>query len=128
MPFFRLAVGVCTSCTMAQQLERVPPNEMYRADYPYRASGSLMIRGHFEEVARHIIETSPGGKDGFVVEIGSNDGVMLKTLSAAGVRHLGVDPAADAGDVARAHGVNIRTDFFNASTAARSTPSTGRQA
>jgi methylation protein EvaC len=99
---------------MAQQLETVPPNEMYRADYPYRASGSLMIRRHFEEVARLIIETSPGGKDGFVVEIGSNDGVMLKTLSAAGVRHLGVDPAAYAGDVARAHGVNIRTDFFNA--------------
>jgi hypothetical protein len=116
VPVFRLAVGVCETCAMAQQLETVPPNEMYRADYPYRASGSLMIRQHFEEVARHIIQSSPGGKDGFVVEIGSNDGVMLKTLSAAGVRHLGVDPAAQAGDVARAHGVNILTAFFNAST------------
>jgi len=118
VPFFRLAVGVCTSCTMVQQLETVPPNDMYRADYPYRASGSLMIRRHFEDVARQIIQTCPGGRDGFVVEIGSNDGVMLKTLSAAGMRHLGVDPAASAGEVARSHGVNVRTDFFNASTAA----------
>jgi SAM-dependent methyltransferase len=102
---------------MAQQLEIVPPNEMYRADYPYRASGSVMIRRHSEDVARHIIETSPGGREGFVVEIGSNDGVMLKTLSAAGMRHLGVDPAASAGDVARSHCVNVRTAFFNASTA-----------
>ena len=116
VPFFRLAVGICESCTMVQQLDEVPPNQMYRADYPYRASGSAMIRDHFEKVAQHIVETSPSGRDGFVVEIGSNDGVMLKTLSAAGIRHLGVDPAASAADVAQSHGVNIRTDFFNAQT------------
>lgn len=118
VPVFRLAVGVCSGCSMVQQLDTVPPSDMYRADYPYRASGSLMVRKHFEDVARHIMETCPGGRGGFVVEIGSNDGVMLKTLAAAGVRHLGVDPAAGAGEVARSHGVNVRTDFFNASTAA----------
>ena len=118
VPFFRLAVGLCTSCTMVQQLDEMPPNEMYRSDYPYRASGSLLIRRHFEDVARRIVQTCPGGGDGFVVEIGSNDGVMLKTLSEAGIRHLGVDPAAGAADVAQSHGVNVRTDFFNASTAA----------
>lgn len=118
VPFFRLAVGVCQSCTMVQQIDTVPASEMYRADYPYRASGSLMIREHFQEVARGIMQTCPRGRDGFVVEIGSNDGVMLKTLSAAGMRHLGVDPAAGAGDVARLDGVNVRTAFFNAATAA----------
>jgi methylation protein EvaC len=91
---------------------------MFRADYPYRASGSSLIRRHGEDVARHIIQTCPGGRDRFVVEIGSNDGVMLTTLSKAGMRHLGVDPAAGAADVARAHGINVRTDFFNESTAA----------
>lgn len=119
MPFFRLAVGVCTSCTMVQQLDEVPPSEMFRSDYPYRASGSLLIRRHFEDVARDIIQTCRGGRDEFVVEIGSNDGVMLKALSAAGIRHLGVDPAAGAAEVARLHGVNVRTDFFNASTAGK---------
>ncbi|WP_006245487.1 class I SAM-dependent methyltransferase [Mycolicibacterium tusciae] len=33
------------------------------------------------------------------------------------MRHLGVDPAARAADVARSHGVNVRKDFFNKSTA-----------
>lgn len=116
VPFFRLAVGVCASCMMVQQLDEMPPHAMYRADYPYRASGSSMIRKHFAQVARTIVEKSPSG-DAFVVEIGSNDGVMLKTLSDAGIRHLGVDPAASAGDVARAYGVNILKDFFNAPTA-----------
>lgn len=119
VPFYQLEVGLCTSCTMVQQLNAVPPNEMYRADYPYRASGSSMIRRHGEDVARHIIQTCPGGRDRFVVEIGSNDGVMLKTVSNAGMRHLGVDPAAEAGEVARRQGINVRTDFFNESTAAK---------
>lgn len=117
VPFFRLAVGLCASCTMVQQLDEVPPDRMYRADYPYRASGSALIRAHGENVARHIIQMCPGGEDRFVVEIGSNDGVMLKALSQNGIRHLGVDPAASAADVARAHGVNVRTDFFDDSTA-----------
>jgi SAM-dependent methyltransferase len=117
VPFFRLEIGLCESCTMVQQLDEIPPNKMFRADYPYRASGSSRIRTHFEDVARRIVQTCSGGRDGFVVEVGSNDGVMLKTLNEAGVRHLGVDPAACAAEVARAHGVNIRTDFFNESTA-----------
>ncbi|MBI2694383.1 class I SAM-dependent methyltransferase [Mycobacterium nebraskense] len=118
VPFFRLVVGLCTSCTMVQQLDEVPPSQMFRADYPYRASGSAVIRKHFEDVARWIISVIPDDENRFVVEIGSNDGVMLKTLSDAGVRHLGVDPAAGAGEVARAHGARVRTDFFDESTAA----------
>lgn len=117
MPFFRLAIGLCTSCTMVQQLDEVPPNQMFHAEYPYRASGSALIRKHGEDVAERIIQASPSGQDGFVVEIGSNDGVMLKTISDAGIRHLGVDPAAVAADVAQTHGVNVRKEFFNASTA-----------
>lgn len=104
---------------MVQQLNEVPPNEMYRVDYPYRASGSALIRRHGEDAARHIIQRCTDGReDPFVVEIGSNDGVMLKTLSNAGIRHLGVDPAASAAEVARAQGINVRMDFFNESTAA----------
>ncbi|BBY00505.1 methyltransferase domain-containing protein [Mycobacterium seoulense] len=119
VPFFRLAIGLCGSCTMVQQLDEFPPHQMFHAEYPYRASGSSLIRKHGQDVARRIMQTCPGGRDGFVVEIGSNDGVMLKTLSEAGMRHLGVDPAAVAADVAQTNGVNVWKDFFNASTATK---------
>lgn len=103
---------------MVQQLNQVPANEMYRVDYPYRASGSALIRRHGEDVARQIMQMCAGERgDPFVVEIGCNDGVMLKTLSSAGIRHLGVDPATSAADVARAQGIAVRTDFFDESTA-----------
>lgn len=112
-------MGLCTSCTMLQQVDVVPPNQMFHAEYPYRASGSSLIRKHGEDVAERIIEKCPSSHDSFVVEIGSNDGVMLKRLSDTGIRHLGVDPAAVAADVAQTRGVNVWKEFFNASTATK---------
>ncbi len=115
--FFRLVVGFCTSCTMLQQLEEVQRDRMFHADYPYRSSGSSVMREHFELVARKFLETELTGADPFAVEIGSNDGIMLRTISDAGVRHLGVDPSSGAAEVAAAKGVRVRVEFFEESTA-----------
>lgn len=115
---FRLAVGFCTTCTMVQQLEEVPRERMFPQDYPYRSSGSTAMRMHFEQAARHFLGTQLTGPDPFVVEIGSNDGIMLKTIQAAGVRHLGVDPAQSAAEGAAAQGIHVRTEFFEKRSAA----------
>ncbi|MER5771776.1 class I SAM-dependent methyltransferase [Streptomyces sp. NPDC001985] len=115
--YFRLAAGICTSCTMVQLLEEVPRERMFHEDYPYRSSGSSVMHEHFETFARQLLETELAGERAFIVEIGSNDGTMLKTVGRAGVRHLGVDPSAQVGEFARADGVRVRTDFFQESTA-----------
>lgn len=115
--YFRLAAGICTSCTMVQLLEEVPREQMFHEEYPYRSSGSVVMNGHFENFARRLLESELTGGDPFIVEIGSNDGTMLRTIERAGVRHLGVDPSGQVTDVARAEGVRVRTDFFQESTA-----------
>lgn len=115
--FFRLAVGICESCTMVQQLEEVPREQMFHQEYPYRSSGSTVMSKHFRQVGRRFLETELTGSDPFAVEIGSNDGVMLKTVSDAGIRHLGVEPSGGAAEVARSAGVRVRTDFFEESSA-----------
>ncbi|MCZ9353080.1 class I SAM-dependent methyltransferase [Streptomyces mutabilis] len=115
--FFRLAVGRCGSCTMVQLMEEVPRERMFHRDYPYHSSGSSVMREHFENTARLLLATEATGPDPFVVEIGCNDGVMLATVGAAGVRHLGVDPSQGVADEARAKGVRVRTAFFEESTA-----------
>jgi len=116
--FYRLAVGFCTSCSMVQQAEEVARERMFPSDYPYRSSGSSVMRRHFERTARHFLETELAGPDPFYVEIGCNDGIMLNSIGGAGVRHLGVDPAAEAAAVARAGGSRVRVAFFEEATAA----------
>jgi methylation protein EvaC len=115
--FFRLAVGFCGSCTMVQLLEEVPRDRMFHQEYPYRSSGSTLIAEHFERVAERLRKTELTGDDPFVVEIGSNDGVMLKSMAESGTRHLGVDPSGGAANAAREAGVRVRTAFFEESTA-----------
>ncbi|WP_086560946.1 class I SAM-dependent methyltransferase [Streptomyces africanus] len=115
--YFRLAAGVCTECTMVQLIEEVPREKMFHEDYPYRSAGSVVMREHFEKYANQLLGSELTGDAPFVVEIGSNDGTMLKTIGRAGVRHLGVDPSAQVAEFAKAQGVRVRTDFFQEASA-----------
>ncbi|WP_217710570.1 class I SAM-dependent methyltransferase [Streptomyces sp. NA04227] len=124
--FFRLAVGHCTECTMVQLLEEVPREKMFHADYPYHSSGSSVMREHFTRTARHFLDCELTGEDSFLVELGCNDGVMLRTVHEAGVRHLGVEPSAGVGEVARGKGIRVRTAFFEESTAREIAAEDGR--
>ncbi|MEU6021880.1 class I SAM-dependent methyltransferase [Micromonospora sp. NPDC047134] len=117
--FYRLAVGFCERCTMVQQFEEVSRERMFPADYPYRSSGSALMRRHFEQAAAHYLATELSGPDPFYVEIGCNDGIMLSSVQAAGIRHLGVDPAEEAVKVAGASGSRVHVGFFEEATARR---------
>ncbi|WP_378733902.1 methyltransferase domain-containing protein [Nocardia brasiliensis] len=116
--FYQLQVGVCASCAMVQQLEEVPRERMFNDSYPYVSSGSSRMRDHFSRTAAGFLESELTGPNPFIVEIGSNDGTMLSTIKAAGVRHLGVEPCGGVADVARAAGIRVRSDFFEESVGA----------
>lgn len=116
--FFRLAVGVCESCSMVQLVEEVPRDRMFHHDYPYHSSGSTVMRSHFERTAQRFLERELTGPESFAVELGCNDGVMLRNIGKAGVRHLGVEPSGGVAQLARDNGVRVRVDFFEEATAA----------
>ncbi|MEU4763317.1 class I SAM-dependent methyltransferase [Actinosynnema sp. NPDC023794] len=115
--YFHLAVGLCQSCGMVQQLEEVPREAMFGFDYPYRSCMSALMRKHFQQTAQQLLETELAKPDPFIVEIGSNDGIMLDTVRRAGVRHLGVDPSGGPAEVARDKGIRVRVDYFEESSA-----------
>ena len=54
-----------------------------------------------------------------VVEIASNDGYLLTNFVAAGIPCLGVEPAANVAQAARAKGVPTEVAFFGVETARR---------
>ncbi|WP_254802441.1 class I SAM-dependent methyltransferase [Kitasatospora sp. SUK 42] len=116
--FFRLAVGICESCGMTQLLEEVARDRMFHEAYPYHSSGSAHMRRHFEQTAARLSRDHLRGPDPFVVEIGCNDGVMLRALAKEGIRHLGVEPSGGVAELARQQGVRVRSEFFEEATAA----------
>ena len=115
--FFRLAVGMCSSCTMVQLMEEVPRELMFHAGYPYYSSGSARMRTHFADTARKFLDAS--GPNGLIVELGCNDGAMLHVVAEAGRRHLGIEPSGAVAEVATARGVRVWCEFFDTDVAGR---------
>jgi len=117
-PFFELATGFCDHCKMVQLTELVDPRKMFHEHYPFFSSTSSRMASHFRSLAEHI-KARHLGADPFVVEIGSNDGILLKHFASAGIRHLGIEPSANVAAVARANGVNTIGEFFSEPVARR---------
>jgi methylation protein EvaC len=117
-PFFNLAAGFCPNCKMVQLTELVDPHRMFHDNYAFYSSTSSRMAAHFEALAG-LIRTTHLGDNPFVVEIGSNDGIMLRHLANAGIRHLGIEPSANVAAAARANGVNTVSEFFSEALADR---------
>jgi methylation protein EvaC len=112
--FFELAPAFCDACGMFQLLEQPHPEKMFHEQYAFYSSTSRYMQAHFEAFALSVINTVLAGrKDPFVVELGSNDGIMLRHFKARGVRHLGVEPSANVADVARTQGISTISAFFD---------------
>jgi methylation protein EvaC len=72
---------------------------------------------HFKDLAVNVMANYLPVPDPFVVEIGSNDGIMLQNFARADIRHLGIEPSKNVARVAMDKGVNTMTEFFEAELA-----------
>ena len=112
--FFELAPAFCEACGMFQLLEQPDPQKMFHEQYAFYSSTSRYMQAHFEAFADAAINTVLAGRDNpFVVELGSNDGIMLRHFKERGVRHLGIEPSANVADVARTQGISTISAFFD---------------
>ncbi len=116
--FFNLRAAFCPSCTMVQLTELVDRERMFHDHYAFYSSTSRRMQEHFKQFADDVMRRHPHPKKMFVVEIGSNDGIMLKHFSNQGIRHLGIEPSKNVARVARSQGVQTISKFFD-ETAAR---------
>ncbi len=110
-PRFRLCCVVCRDCRLVQ-LDTVVDAEGIFSDYAYFSSASASWLEHAARFARDMTARLGLGAESFVVEVASNDGYLLRNFVAAGIPCLGVEPAANVAEVARANGVPTETRFF----------------
>jgi SAM-dependent methyltransferase len=114
---FPLDCYLCLQCGHLQNLDVVNPDVLFR-EYTYRTSVSLGLVEHFRKYAEACVGDLDLVKDSLVVEIGSNDGSLLKAFRKFGMRVVGVDPARDIAHVASAEGIPTIPEFFTEQIAA----------
>ncbi len=115
--FFDLNPAFCDQCYSFQIENQPSPEIMFHDQYAFFSRTSIFMQHHFKAYMNWVYEFHLNKDDPFVVEIGSNDGIMLENFANKGVRHLGVEPSANVAEVARNHGVNTMVSFFGVETA-----------
>lgn len=109
---FPLVVEQCQECFLVQIVNPIDSHKIYRdQDYLYFSGDMPGLKDYFREYAEDVKERflSPGD---FVVEIGSNDGTMLKMFSEDYLI-LGIDPASNCVVRSLRNGVPALSDGFS---------------
>lgn len=115
-PSFPLDVYFCPGCSLVQLLDVIDPQVLFR-HYVYVTGTSTTIAEHNVRYAQTVVDLLQLGSHDLVVEIASNDGSLLRCFQPHGVRTLGIEPATNIAQVARAAGVETVNEFFDRNTA-----------
>jgi methylation protein EvaC len=109
--FFPLEVLFCGQCKNVQLGTMVSRERMFE-DYYYLSSVNTGLVRHFERLADKLATAK------FVVDVGSNDGILLKPLKELGVKAIGIEPSINVSKIANDHGLTTICSFFDEAAAA----------
>ena len=111
--FFDLAIAFCQKCGMVQLMEQPTREQMFNKNYAFFSGTSEAMAVHFKEYSHRVIKDYLPTDNPFVVEVGSNDGIMLQNFREKDIRHLGVEPSANVAEAAIKKGINTISAFFD---------------
>ncbi|WP_214103451.1 class I SAM-dependent methyltransferase [Acrocarpospora catenulata] len=106
---YPLHLRVCTECWLAQIPPLISPEETF-TEYAYFSSYSTSWVEHAKGFVEDVVDRL---RPGFVVEVASNDGYLLRHVVDREVRCLGIEPSANVGAAARERGVPTLTEFLS---------------
>lgn len=115
---FPLDLHLCRDCGHLQLLDVVDPGLLFR-HYVYVSGTSPVFLEHFRAYAEDAVSRYGLRPGDLVVEIGSNDGSLLRFFREKGMRVLGVDPAQEIARAANQAGIETVEAFFEPRLAAR---------
>ncbi len=117
--FYSMKIGFDEISMMLQLIDQPAPEMMFHDHYAFYSSTSSFMARHFKEFAGQVMRSGYLGSDPFVVELGCNDGIMLKHFAEQDIRHLGIEPSVNVAKEANKFGVRTRSEFFTEQFAER---------
>jgi SAM-dependent methyltransferase len=109
---FPLKLFVCHNCWLVQTEDYSKRHELFTKEYAYFSSVSSSWLDHAYCYTQKITDELKLNKDSFVIEVGSNDGYLLKNFVANGIPCLGIEPTDSTADAAEKIGIPVIREFF----------------
>ncbi|MEK7181295.1 MAG: methyltransferase domain-containing protein [Patescibacteria group bacterium] len=111
--FYNMVLGYDPETHAIGLVNTVPPEKMFHDHYAFFSSTSKGMQKHFKETAQKLL---PYAGKGIVVEVGSNDGIMLEAWKEFGVKAIGVEPSANVAKISKSHGHEVLVEFMTPKT------------
>lgn len=102
---------MCETCSHVQLLDVIDSHDLWKG-YTYHSGQTQGIVRHFQDVSENIISKYTPSSGSLVIDIGSNDGTLLRFFKNAGYRVHGVDPAKEIAEKATASGIETTPALF----------------
>jgi len=110
--FYPLDVAFCKNCGLSQLQHVVSPHLLFD-NYLYIPSTAKTLVAQFKNISVEAINYCSAKKNDLAVDIGSNDGTLLKYFAQKEMRVLGIDPAINLAKKANAQGIKTLTSLFS---------------
>ena len=119
-PRYPLGLAICRHCELVQQAWELPDailaGRVY-SQYQPTYTMSRRVAAYVEEFLDAALRESGLVAGDRVLEVGSNDGSLLRALEERGLEAVGVEPARSLVAAARARGATVIQDYFGAGVA-----------
>ena len=115
----------CKKCTLLQIDYIVDQKKVYHLDYPYLPGITTTVNNEQKDLADYLCKELNLKNNEFVVDIGSNDGSLLKHFKNNKLKVLGVEPTNIA-KIANQNNIETIQSFFNEETAEKILDSHGK--
>ncbi len=109
---YPLDLYLCTECGYIHLPYVVDPEIIYR-DYIYVTTSSLGLAEHFKKYASDVMKKLKPFENELIIDIGSNDGTLLRYFKNHGMRVLGIEPATEIARRVTESGIETIPEFFN---------------
>ena len=111
---FPLELIRCTEfdCGLVQLRHSTPGDVLYER-YFYRSGINKTMTENLKEIAMQAISKVELQDNDIVLDIGCNDGTLLKNYQGKNLRSVGIDPAKNMAEFSKECGADIIVDYFN---------------
>lgn len=110
---YPLQLAVCTGCWLVQLLEVVDHDVLFGTGYSFYSSASPPLSQYHQAYATDVLNTHGKLAESLTLEIGCNDGDMLRWFAKNNCKTIGVDPAGGPVVAARERGLHVWNVAFN---------------
>ncbi|MDB9831597.1 class I SAM-dependent methyltransferase [Candidatus Pelagibacter sp.] len=110
--FFKMEVGFSDELSLFQLNDHPKPESMFNDQYPFYTGSSEYMKNHFKKFS-NFVKKDFLNTNSKIIEIGSNDGTLLKNFFENKENILGIEPSKNVAEKAISDGVPTLNEFFN---------------